>query len=89
MRIWGRVPICKTSRPDPELGIQNHTTLLRKARKEVIHGRRNISKKVESKDQSQEEKGSLPTLWFKRELRNKIVLGVRSCWQRFSVQVDK
>jgi hypothetical protein len=32
MRRW------KASRPDHELGIQTHTTLLRKARKEVIWG---------------------------------------------------
>jgi hypothetical protein len=38
MRRWGRVPICKASRPDHELGIQTHTTLLRKERKEVIRG---------------------------------------------------
>jgi hypothetical protein len=36
MRRWGRVPICKASRPDHELGIQTHTILLRKERKEVI-----------------------------------------------------
>jgi hypothetical protein len=38
MRIWGRVPICESSRPDHELGIRTHATLMRKARKEVIQG---------------------------------------------------
>jgi hypothetical protein len=38
MRRWGRVPICKVSMPDHELGIQTHETLLRKAIKEVIRG---------------------------------------------------
>jgi hypothetical protein len=46
MRIRGRVPICKTYRHDHELRIrrreQTHTTLLRKERKEVIHGQREI-----------------------------------------------
>jgi hypothetical protein len=36
MRIWRRVPICKSSRPDYELEIQTHTIVLRKERKEVI-----------------------------------------------------
>jgi hypothetical protein len=83
MRRWGRVPICKTSRPDHELGIQTHTTLLRKERKEVICGQRQICEEAESKDQSQEEKRVLATLWFEGELRNKLVLGARSCWQGF------
>jgi hypothetical protein len=38
MRRWGRVPICKDSRPYHDLGFQNHTTLMRKARKEVFLG---------------------------------------------------
>jgi hypothetical protein len=38
MRKWGRVPIYKASRPNHELGIHTHTTLLRKPRKEVILG---------------------------------------------------
>jgi hypothetical protein len=42
MRRWGRVPICKNSRPEHEMGMQTHETLLRKERKEVIHGKRKI-----------------------------------------------
>jgi hypothetical protein len=38
MRRWGRVPICEASMPDHELGIRTHTTLPRKARKEIIQG---------------------------------------------------
>jgi hypothetical protein len=33
IRIWGRVPIFKTSRPDHEMGIWTHATFLRKERK--------------------------------------------------------
>jgi hypothetical protein len=40
-------------------------------------------KRAESKDQSREEKRVLATLWFEEELRNKLVLGARSCWQGF------
>jgi hypothetical protein len=88
MRRWGRVPICKTSRPDHELGIQTHTTLLRKERKEVIWWaeeikKRGIVEEAEWRDQSPEERRVLATLWFEGELRNKLVLGARSCWQHF------
>jgi len=37
-RRWGMVPIFKASIPDHELGIQIHTILLRKERKELIKG---------------------------------------------------
>jgi hypothetical protein len=58
MRRWGRVPICKASRPDHELGIQTHATLLRKERKEVIHGTegRGRSAKKQSRKTNLEKK---------------------------------
>jgi hypothetical protein len=36
MRRWGRVTICKASRPNHKLGIRTHATLLRKEIKELI-----------------------------------------------------
>jgi hypothetical protein len=56
MRRWGRVPICKTSRPDHELGIQTHTTLLRKERKEVIRGQRQICAREQSRKTNLEKR---------------------------------
>jgi hypothetical protein len=77
MRIWGRVPICKNSRPDHKLGIQTHTMFLRKERNEVIHGKRQILEEAEWRDQSTEAKRVLSSLWFEGELKNKIVLDER------------
>jgi hypothetical protein len=62
MRRWGRVPICKASRPNHELGIQTHATLLRKERKEVISWEEEICKEAEWRDQSPEEGRALATL---------------------------
>jgi hypothetical protein len=31
----------------------------------------------------------LAALWFKEELKNKIIMGARSYWKRFSFQDDK
>jgi hypothetical protein len=58
MRRWGRVPISKASKLDHELGIQTHTTLLRKARKEVIRGteadleERKVEKTISRREES-------------------------------------
>jgi hypothetical protein len=38
IRRWGKVPICKDSRTYHELGIQTHTTFIRKERKKLILG---------------------------------------------------
>jgi hypothetical protein len=53
-------------------------------KKEAIHGHREkkigrFGRRVESKDQSREEKRALATLWFEEELGNKLILGIRSC----------
>jgi hypothetical protein len=83
MRRWGRVPICKDSRPNHELGIWTHATLLRKERKEVISWAKEDmrGRRVERPISSREKK--LAALWFEGELRNKLVLGARRCWQHF------
>jgi hypothetical protein len=84
MRRWGRtVPIYKASRPNHELGIQIYTTLLRKARKEVIWGQRHICKEEEWRKRSLEEKRVLSTLDLKGKLRSKLILGTRIHGQDF------
>jgi hypothetical protein len=50
MRRWGRVPICKATKPNHELGIQTHVTLLRKEIKEVIRGDRGRSTRNYSRE---------------------------------------
>ena len=62
MRKWGRVPIYKDSRLDHELGIWNHTILLKKERKEVIRGKRQICEEEEWREKSSIEKRELSTL---------------------------
>jgi hypothetical protein len=52
-------------------------------------GRGRSARRAESKDQSQEEKRALATLWFEGELRNKLVLGCKKLLAAFSVQADK
>jgi hypothetical protein len=79
MRRWGRVPICKASRPDHELGIQTHTTLLRKERKEVIWGTEGRSARKQSGENDlQKRRERFSTLELKGKLRSKLVLGARS-----------
>jgi hypothetical protein len=50
MRGWGRAPICKDFRPDHRLGIEPHTILLRKERKEGVVGRGRPAKSAERRD---------------------------------------
>jgi hypothetical protein len=78
MRRWGRVPICKASKPDHELGIQTHTTLLRKERKEVIRGNRGRSARKQSgENESPEEKRALFNSGLRGKLRSKLIMAVR------------
>jgi hypothetical protein len=55
MRIWGRIPICKTSIPDHEMDSDPHN-LVEKGKKEVISGQRQggekhrYGKRVESRE---------------------------------------
>jgi hypothetical protein len=42
-----------------------------------------LHEEAESRDQSQEYKRELATLWFEEELRNNLVLGARTGWKGF------
>jgi hypothetical protein len=60
--------------------------LLRKEIKEVIHGQRQGEREQADQRREQSRKTNLEkrkrvvtVLWFKEELRNKLVLGARSC----------
>jgi len=78
MRRWGRVPICKTFKPDHELGIRTHATLMRKERK-----RRSTKRVVWEKSDQKKRKEFFAALWFEKELGNKLVLDVRIWGQGF------
>jgi hypothetical protein len=87
MRRWGRVPICKASRPDHELGIQTHATLLRKERKEVIRGTEtDLQGSRVEKTISRREESMFSTLELREKMRSKLVLAVRSHGKGFATR---
>jgi hypothetical protein len=80
MRRWGRVLICKASRPDHELGIQTNATFLRKVRKEVIQrGQRQTCKK-QSREKNLEKRREhvFVTLELREKLRSKLIFGCKN-----------
>jgi hypothetical protein len=79
MRRWGRVPICKAFRPNHELGIHTHATLLRKERKEVIQGIETDlkSSRVERTIWRREEI-MFSTMEGREKKRSNLILDVRS-----------